>query len=93
MRKNVTTPPDTATRERAKITRKCSYPGCPIRVAPNYLMCAPHWNRVPLKLRAELNRAWRKLMLKPTIPNLQDYNEVRERVIEHVKPKEITHGV
>jgi hypothetical protein len=38
-----------------RIPHFCHWPGCKVEVEPKMLMCAPHWFRLPLRLR---NRIW-----------------------------------
>jgi hypothetical protein len=38
----------------------CAWPRCPRRVRAGYLMCAPHWYRLPAGLRARIWAAYRR---------------------------------
>lgn len=37
----------------------CKVPACPVTVAPDRLMCAPHWYQVPRALRDRVWATWR----------------------------------
>jgi hypothetical protein len=37
----------------------CAWPRCPRRVRAGYLMCAPHWYRLPAGLRARIWATYR----------------------------------
>ena len=39
-------------------THKCPKPGCTVDVGRDYLMCAPHWKRVPTPLKQEVYRTF-----------------------------------
>jgi hypothetical protein len=38
--------------------KPCEVPGCERMVGRERVMCADHWRRVPLLLKAEVNAAW-----------------------------------
>lgn len=40
-------------------TRRCTLPGCVVKIRANLLMCFPHWRTVPVELREEVWRTWR----------------------------------
>lgn len=58
----------------------CSAPGCRVEIRTHFLMCAPHWRRVPGAIRTEVNEAYRKW--KDGEIGLDELREVQRRATE-----------
>jgi hypothetical protein len=43
----------------------CAVPSCPVTIGAMFLMCAPHWHRVPKELRLKVNRLFRAWLKTP----------------------------
>lgn len=39
----------------------CKWLGCTAEIRSTHWACEPHWWRIPMRLRVELNRAWQSL--------------------------------
>lgn len=72
---------------------QCPVAGCDAMIKHNYLMCPPHWRRVPKILRtalreafSEYNDAYERRL--PVMPKIRALRSVQSACIEAVEAKE-----
>lgn len=67
----------------SKARHACAVPRCEVAIGRRYLMCRPHWFKVPGKLR---DRVWRTYLRKSRgdTTALREYVEARREAVASV---------
>lgn len=65
----------TTTKAHLNNMKPCPVPGCERRCSSSYLMCRPHWAKVPKDLQNQVYRTWRN-------GDLAEYVEASEAAID-----------
>lgn len=69
---------------------RCHHPTCPIAVPPAMLACKPHWFQLPLAIRNEIWRTYRKgqeVDKSPTREYMAAFQKAQDYWEERLKAK------